>query len=488
MENSKKKAIFVYMCDSYPYALVGMMPFVKQLAKKYKRKIVIGYNFGVLDDGLRAMYDSYGVDAYRRVDCIPFWWQLYFLFLALKMWFMRKNGMDIVNISYHGVPFGDDIYDALIRNNEGTYTIRRVKLKYTKFIARTYFSMYCAEKLFSDRNRYDMLVFTDCDYERCGYPKMAMKYGLKIWQASGTRNTEHREKEGYKLIHRLTITKEMYDTVNAKINKSMIDSFLKSHFNGMNTNYLDRVAYAGKKLYKKEDLYKVLGVIGLNRRNILVAAHAFSDTPHYGRHMIYQDYYCWLVGTVKLLAQNPNVNVFVKEHPTSYMYKEKGSVKYHIDKYKLSNVYVLPADFSTKSVFSLMDAVVTCQGTIGLEATIFGLPVFTASQGYYYGFGIDINSDTIEKYEERMRSITEYPKPTEEQREKAKVLLYIAMQVNNFKYTEDMTDDDIRRYPWSSKDAKQRQCESIIRYLKQGVDPRGKYYNQLLQEVCILHD
>lgn len=478
----KKNGKILYFTRSfYPYTVVAVVPFLKHLAKKYSKKIIIASEPGICDENAMKVYESYGIDGHVIVGRIPFFMQLYFLFWALKFWLLGKRGDDVLKLRYHGVPFGEDVYDAIIRKNEKLYTIEKIELRHAYNIMRCLFHMYAAEKLFKNSD-YDMFVYSDCDYELSGYPKMAMKYGVRIWQTGGASITEHGKRDDYKLINCGFITKNEYEKAKSILSTEDIDLFLKAHFSGEDLTYLDRVAYHGKKEYDKSELYNQLGVKIIGRKNVLVAAHAFSDTPHYGLNMLYRDYFTWLMETIKILSKNDNVNVFVKEHPSAYYYNEEGSVMYYISKYHYSNVYVLPANFSTISVFSIMDAVVTCQGTIGLEATIWGLPVFTASQGYYSAFGIGYSSKNIDEYEHKMLNITQYSSPDLETRKMAKLLLYIA--TNWLKAgRHELIDAEVLVKPWGDAKAAEYQLSSINEYLKKGVNSRGKWYEDGFPEI-----
>ena len=485
-EPSKKEGKILYFTRQfYPYTVVNVMPFLKYLAKKHSKKIIIASEPGICDENAMRVYASYGIDGHIIVGRVPFYMQIYFLFWALKFWVLRKSGDDVLKLSYHGVPFGEEAYDAIIRKNANLYTVERVTLRYAYDIMRCLFHMYAAEDIFKNHG-YDIFVFTDCDYELNGYPKMAMKYKLSIWQAGGAVITEHRETR-YKVFHGSFITKDEYYKMKEEVPAEDIDCFLDKHFSGTNNAYLDRTAYSGKKEYDKVDLYKKLGVNHVKRKNVLVAAHAFSDTPHYGVNMLYRDYFIWLLETVKLLSKNDDVNVFVKEHPSAYYYGEEGSVSYYISKNHYSNVYVLPDDFSTISVFSIMDAIVTCQGTIGLEATIWGLPVFTASQGYYSGFGIGHSSSTIDEYEYKMLHITDYASPDLDTIEKAKLLLYIVLNGRKAGIHELM-DSKVLAKSWMDSRVVEYQLEAANAYLENGVDSRGKMYYEGFPVIKIQKD
>lgn len=95
-------------------------------------------------------------------------------------------------------------------------------------------------------------------------------------------------------------------------------------------------------------------------------AHVFCDAPHVNENVLYKDYYDWFYNTIKCLSQNANINLLVKEHPSSYLFKENGIVDSVMQDFNLVD-RIITSDESTYSILNNADMVVTCGGTIGLE-------------------------------------------------------------------------------------------------------------------------
>lgn len=469
----------------FPLSMVVNMPFVKRMAEKYNKKIIIGLSYVHNDKQTKLMYSSYGVDDYITIDTAPWYMWIYFAYKALNIIF-ATNGVDkLLNLSYQGVKFGEEVYDCIIRTHSDLYTLKSMKIKYISNIAMAYANIYNAHEAFL--NKYDILIYEDCDYEMQGWPKMAIHHQKKCFQITHSGLIEHLERKEDKVLNCGKITREFFEKSLKDIENSKLEKFLLKHFCGENEDYLDRYAYYKKKKYNFNEICDVLGVVDKTKKNVLVAAHAFSDTPHYAYNMVFKDYFTWLFETIRILQKNNNVNVFVKEHPTAYYYRETGSVAYYVKKYNMSNVYVLPQNFNTISIFSTMHAVVTCQGTIGLEAVIHGIPVFTAGQGYYYGFGIDNNSVNLDEYTYKMLHITEYAKPAEDQVQTAKILLYLTRKRDELKREITNISDRSVKMDWGRHDAIVAQCREINKRLLEGVKPNEDYEN-LLDNIRIIID
>ena len=469
----------------FPLAMVVTMPAVKKIADAQKKRVIIGLPYIHNNKQTKMMYSSYGVDDYITIDAAPWYMWVYFAYNALKIIYTVDGVNKLLNLSYKGVKFGEELYDAIIRNTNGLYTLDKLRVNHLSIIIRAYVNIYNAEKFFSCEH--NTLVYGDCDYEMQGWPKMAIHYIGNCYQVNDLGIVEHQEKKENKIFNCGKLTKEIYEQSVKKITPQKLEQFLQKHFCGGDVNYLNRDAYYNKTSYSLEKLYDVLNVVDKNRKNVLIAAHAFSDTPHYACNLIFKDYFTWLFETIKILQANDKINIFVKEHPTAYYYGETGSVAYYVKKYNMSNIYVLPQDFNTISVFSIMDAVVTCQGTIGLEATIYGIPVFTAGQGYYYGFGIDNNSKTLEEYTYKMLHITEYPKPTELQMKTAKNVLYLTRKKDEMKREILEIEDIDVKMNWQRSDVFVAQCQEVNKKLLKGVNPK-EGYEDLLSNIKLMHD
>jgi hypothetical protein len=91
-----------------------------------------------------------------------------------------------------------------------------------------------------------------------------------------------------------------------------------------------------------------------------------------------------------------------------------------------SHVFVIRADseISTYSLFGIMDYCLTVRGTVGIEASCFGIPVLTAGTGRYDRKGFTIDSDSPGDYLEKIARITKIPRLSSVQRELAERYAY----------------------------------------------------------------
>jgi len=132
------------------------------------------------------------------------------------------------------------------------------------------------------------------------------------------------------------------------------------------------------------------------------------------------------------LKQNNNINLLVKEHPSSMLYSESGIVEEVLYKHKSCNS-ILPTNLNTQTVLDAADIVVTCGGTIGLEFSIMGKPVVLAAAPPYSNLGFTHDFKSKSDYELMLHNIHKIKKLNKKQLETAKMAGYYEfIMMNNY--------------------------------------------------------
>lgn len=352
------------------------------------------------------------------------------LFATLKTVILYKDGNKLANLKHKGVEIGELIYDTLIRFKPNTYTINQIKFTHYRLIFRAFLTFYNNEYLIR-KYKPKYLVTSHNVYAEFGMlPRQLKKvdntnviflkdiYAYKCYNSS-VNIKEHFLKPSIELFNQKLSSPEYLEEARA---------YVENRFNG-NIDQIDvKNAFLNKKTYSLDELKEIFPKVDKNKKNIVVMSHAFSDAPHVGEGLLFNDYYDFLVKTLIHLNENKEVNTFVKAHPSSYMWNEKGAVEELLEKYQLDNIYILPNNLNTNSIVNFADYIVTAKGTAGLEFSCLGIPAVTAGKGYYYGFGITKEPDTVEEYYSILDSITKIDKLDDETINRALVLLYMVAQ------------------------------------------------------------
>jgi hypothetical protein len=83
-------------------------------------------------------------------------------------------------------------------------------------------------------------------------------------------------------------------------------------------------------------------------------------------------------------------------------------------------------ELSTYSLFEIADYSVTVRGTVGIESSLFGVPVTTAGTGRYDRHGFTIDSSSREDYLEKLAVLDTQPRLSAKQIELAERFAFAA--------------------------------------------------------------
>lgn len=188
------------------------------------------------------------------------------------------------------------------------------------------------------------------------------------------------------------------------------------------------------KLIEAEEVKKRIG-LDPAKKTSMIFPHLFWDATFFWGEDIFANYREWFVEAVKAACKNTRVNWVVKLHPANLVKLardrftgeliEKVSIRESIGELPPHIKLMEPnTKISTYSLFQIMDYCLTVRGTIGIEAAMFGIPVFTAGTGRYDGHGFTIDSGSKENYLQKIARIQEYDRLTDEQVELAQKFAY----------------------------------------------------------------
>ncbi len=190
---------------------------------------------------------------------------------------------------------------------------------------------------------------------------------------------------------------------------------------------------------------------------VFVMLHAFNDYPHshFGKPMVFQDYYWWFRNTLSIAERNTKVHWVFKEHPSNWRYvtRDLNLHQMFADIHR-RNIRLLPydADFNAKSIIHIAHAVVTCVGTAGLEYSAHGIPCVLAGESGYDGFGFTHEPQTQEEFRKVLLSIEKLQRLTPEQVVRAKLVAYFflcVIETSRYHFCPIFTDREVME--WTEK-------------------------------------
>lgn len=402
-------------------------------------------------------------------------------FAALKIILFENKGENLISYKYKGVLVGDLIYDTLVRFKPNTYTIKKINFSHYRLIFRAFLTFHNNMKMLNKYKPKYMVTSHNVYAEFGMLPRQIknMNNGVVFLKDIYAYKCYDNKVSIYE--HFLKPSKKDF---NENLNSEEYFELAKKYFDARMNGIVDQIdvknAFLNKRKYDIRNLKEIYSNLNIERKNIVVMSHAFSDAPHVGEGLLFNDYYDFLEKTLIHLNKNKNVNSFVKTHPSSYMWNEKGAVEELIEKNKLENIYILPSDFNTNSVLDVADYIVTAKGTAGLEFSCAGIPAITAGKGYYYGFGITHEPNSVDEYYHLLDNITDILKLDDFTIKKAMILLYMVAQSR--RHSKILPKSHIM--PGENyQDVYLGKYQEVIDNLKNGIPFRDDFYQEIIADV-----
>ena len=137
-----------------------------------------------------------------------------------------------------------------------------------------------------------------------------------------------------------------------------------------------------------------------DRPILCIMASTLADAPHANARNVYDDQYVWLIETLEIASQMPNVDWAIKLHPFTGLYMNRSHVDAVVTRYVegAPNMRLLRETVNTRSLLGAIDGLITPWGTAGLEFATQGVPVVTAGNTFYSGLGFTADARTVAEY------------------------------------------------------------------------------------------
>lgn len=369
-----------------------------------------------------------------RKETIPFKVQIGALLTCINV-FIKNTPTAILGLSYKGMEMGHLVYDDILHddieseNSKKHYSIKRLDFFCLKHIYKFCTKLFLFENLLK---KYDVLAYVSTH-------TVYIDYGILAFLAVGAHiPVVYSDDREYAIINKYDdlffhnrLNGHISEIIQLNDEKELIrkaETGLERRMNGEG-NIDAKLAFSDdKKSYLREDIRRKLGIQN-NDPIVFIFAHVFRDAPHISSQMLYCDYYDWLEDTLSYVDKIKGVNWILKEHPTGEkIYKEVGVASGILKRRELKNILVCPEDFNTNSIGNVADAIVTCQGTIGIECSCLGIPAVVCGKAFYTGFGFTIEPRSIKEYKKILLRLKKVKKLREDQINKAKAV-YAAFQM-----------------------------------------------------------
>jgi len=350
---------------------------------------------------------------------------------------------ELRDFKYRGVQVGEHLLSSLSR------TLHRGRIDLTQpqaaaFLRRvlpaTMENVWAAEALL-DAIRPDVVLFNDKGYVNYGpIHDVCLVQGINTiqftWALEDDALILKRCTPETRRIHPNSLSPESWAWAQRMPWTTQRDEELQRYFRDLYGGrwFMSRRNQYGKVIKSRQEVQAQLG-LDPNKKTVVIFSHILWDANLFFGEDLFGDFGEWLVETVRVAYRNSAVNWVIKLHPGNVWKRIQENWNDDLDEVSLiqSRLGPLPVhvklmypdtDINTFSLFDVADYAITVRGTIGVEMSCFGIPVFTAGTGRYSGLGFTIDSSSREDYLAKLAHIQDYPRLTPQQTELAKRYAY----------------------------------------------------------------
>lgn len=383
------------------YESTAIIAFLTALSLKFSRNNQSIVCFQLLNSSrIKEIFQKYNIQTLRLSVIVNGSFLSSVKIVKLFVWLLTKDFESILNLfTYKGESFQDSFLDT-ITAKRGVLWKNNTFLKL--FMNITYeliiFSFIC-NYVRKNRNQIDLIITGDSAYRYGYFAKLSSIYSIHIITNIDLNSICFNQfKRGYESkVTRPIFNMPIDDIIKRYPNfEEQIDDYFKKRVDGKILQHDVLKAYLGNDNVVIQDKYNCSNDV----INVSVFAHVFSDAPRNIPNLIFDDFYDWFVATVKALDNNPNIRIFIKEHPSCDLYNnEKGFIKQILDTtFKDSKNIVLVENISPVKLIEMSDFIITASGTIGLEAVYFKKNVIIAAETAYSHLGLVHEFDNADRY------------------------------------------------------------------------------------------
>lgn len=338
------------------------------------------------------------------------------------------TGPNILPLAYKQVAVGKHALSVTCRKLvEGNLNFQdsATRLLFLSYFKEAVVAVIAAEKLLHDYPIKKVLV------RDAGYIPNGAIFETAMYQGLDTIVYEQGQKTGTWIFKRYTL--ENYGEHYFSIDKERWSELQHSEWTPEMDQELDQLfterylpdsttdtrrLHSGKRIKSREEVQTILG-LDPNKPTAVIFSHIAWDAAFFFGSCLFDDFEDWLYQTVEYAAKNcPEVNWIVKLHPFNAFKLQREDKTEESEMRLLRNLMPLPdhikimrsdTEINTKSLFQVINYVLTVNGTVGMEFPCFGIPSILAGTGRYNGRGFTIEPPTKEAYFKQLSTLHHIP-------------------------------------------------------------------------------
>jgi hypothetical protein len=348
----------------------------------------LGLSVGYLcmEDSSHYCDEMYRQCGFRPIEVSSLNYSFLSLYFRLKhkVWrrWLALRGLDahsVLALSDEDIPLGDLIYNSLIRNNKDVYTLRHSDINTILYYIHDAYRLTRIMKLVFEELAVYAYMPSHTTYINYTVPaRVAISGGSRVLCK---RDGHFRWASSTKDLMRSDtwLPQHKFNSLIKQVGPDVLENYTDDRFAGRAPGAEVKLAFGNKS-----SPGPVVHCLNIDEKRPvgLIAPHVFSDEPHSDRDMLSIDYYQWLKYILKETTNHTSVQWLVKPHPAGRaLYDEHGVVERLVASF--DHISLVPGGIDTDDLLSLVDAVITVRGTIGLEALLFDCQVILCGNADY---------------------------------------------------------------------------------------------------------
>lgn len=436
--NKKKNYILVDTIMGHPGYICTQL-----IISKFVQKIT-GGELVVLsrkDNALiRSVSNSYNIKSFLHFKR-DFFAIRFLNFLKVLYSLINIDNLDeIKRIKLNNIKIGEITYDHYVRYT-GDVFIKKINFKYIYF----FFEATEYNKVINNiltKNNFKSLILSETQfipsaivfqnalvkkikvYARYGGPK---KIGIRIY-SNIDQIYSWKQKFGIKDFNILKnhfknkLAKDGYRIINNRINRIGDDQDLND----------TKIAFKKGIKFTKKDLCEIYNW-DLKKPIVGIFDHSYTDGLFVSGRSIFETNYEWIKYTFNEIKKIKDVNWLIKPHPIklSETHKPKTSTEIEFNKIigdNFDNIKLFSNNLNYSDLFDVLSAIVTGNGTVGIEFATFGVPCVLANHSHYDHLGFTNKPKSKIEYKNLLKNIKNIKKLTKEQKINSRI--YTSLELN----------------------------------------------------------
>jgi|TARA_B110000438_G_C15819942_1_gene653908 hypothetical protein len=300
---------------------------------------------------------------------------------------------ELLNYKLENILIGDLIYDTYLR----TYVQPTIDFEDPRFklVVLNAHDIFFSCKNYLDTKKVKKIIVSHSVYIQYGIlARLALSRGIDVYNALNFERTLKK----LSLDHHLpTPRHHLYPSLfevqkNQEKLREKARVVLEKRLNGeidRGIKYMSSSSYADRE-YTEEKLF-----LNNGKPKVVMMLHCFYDAPHTYRHMLFEDFYEWVVFVFNK-AKSLNIDLIVKPHPNGKEFNEE--IIKNLNK-KHPHIRIINKNVSNKQIISEKpDLLLTVNGTVVHEFAYHGIKVLVAGDHPGFEYNFSKCPETISEY------------------------------------------------------------------------------------------